>query len=215
MKSLSLTQPVIIVVIGVPGAGKSFFARQFSDMFSVPLVSWDYTRVQVGLGSPQHTREETAVVTTLVEQQIIELLKTQKSFVVDGGCNARTDRLALKKLAEEAGYGMLVVWVQTDEPTSKQRATKRSSRRQGDAYNTSLSDSQFQTLSKALTAPSSQEPFVVISGKHTYATQAKIVLKKLVQPREDMARKPNAYSAQKYDEPQQPSVPPRRNVIIN
>lgn len=214
MKSLSLTRPMVLVVIGAPGSGKSFFARQFATTFCAPLVSRDYICAQLAdFSNPVHDAGKAA--SAIAEQQIVELLKTQKSIVIDGGYNARADRSALSKLAQEAGYSSLVIWVQTDEPTSRVRATKRSSRRAGDAYNTSLSDAEFQALSKKLTPPAAHEPYVVISGKHTYATQAKIILKKLVQPRQEMAQKPNAYSAQNYDQPQPPTVPRRRNVIVN
>ena len=86
---------------------------------------------------------------------------------------------------------------------------KRSSRRKDDKYNTSLTGQQYEQLAKRFSPPSSNEASIVISGKHTYATQARMVLKKLVTPRASDTqtivnhanRSPNASS-------------PRRNVII-
>lgn len=202
------------MVIGVPGSGKSFFARQFATTFRTPLVSYDYIRSRL-FEAPTYSNKEESMVYSLAGQQITELLKTEKTILVDGGLNDKSDRASLAKLAEKAGYGSLTIWVQTDTSSSKQRATRRSSKRPGDALNTSLSVQQFNTLSRELTPPSPQEQFVVISGKHTFATQAKAVLKKLVVPREQDAQKPNAYSAQKYDQAQPSTATPRRNVIIN
>lgn len=202
------------MVIGVPGAGKSFFARQFASTFTTPLVSYDYIRSRL-FEAPQFTSKEESMVYSLAGQQITELLKTEKTIIIDGGLNDKGDRAALAKLAHKAGYGSLVIWVQTDTSASRQRATRRSNKRPGDALNTSMSVEQFTTLSAELTPPTPQEQFVVISGKHTFATQAKAVLKKLVQPRQERAQKPSAYSSQKYDQPQPPATPPRRNVIVN
>ncbi len=214
MKSLSLSRPLILMVIGVPGSGKSFFARQFASTFSTPIVNYDYIRSRL-FETPSFSNKEEAVVYSLAGQQITELLKTEKTFIVDGGLNDKNDRASLAKIALKAGYDSLVVWVQTDEPASKMRSTRRNAKRSGDELNASLTAEQFATLSKELTSPTGQEAFIVISGKHTFATQAKAVLKKLVQPRQELAQKPNAYSAQKYDQSQPPTAPPRRNVIIN
>ncbi len=202
------------MVIGVPGSGKSFFARQFATTFSAPLVSYDYIRSRL-FEVPTYSNKDESMVYSLAGQQITELLKTEKTIIIDGGLNDKSDRASLAKLAQKAGYGSLTIWVQTDVSASKQRATRRSSKRPGDALNTSLSVQQFNALSQELTPPSPQEQFVVISGKHTFATQAKAVLKKLVASREQDARKPNAYSAQKYDQAQPSTTTPRRNVIIN
>lgn len=184
MKSLSLTRPLVMMVIGIPGAGKSFFARQFSDTFSAPVISIDHLRYAI-YEQPTHSKAEEATLQYLAEYQIGELLKTHKTFIIDGGMNAKVDRLKVEKLAREAGYGTLVIWVQTDEPTSRLRATKRKEGRRGDEWNASIVPEQFESYVKRLTPPSPAEPLVVISGKHTYATQAKVILKKLVSPREE------------------------------
>ena len=202
-------------MIGTPGSGKSFFARQFAETFNVPLVSYDVIRSTL-FETPKFDREQESFVNTIAYQQIIELLKTEKTILLDGGHNVRVDRHNLAKRALKAGYETLTIWVQTDEPTSMYRATKRSDKRAGDAYNSSITHEQFKSLARQLTPPSAQEPHIVINGKHTYATQAKVVLKKLVAPRQLTAQKPNAYSAQNSDAPQPPTTPPRkRNVIIN
>lgn len=186
MKSLSLSRPLVMMVIGIPGAGKSFFARQFSDTFNAPVISFDHLRYAI-YEEPTHSKAEEATLQYLAEYQIGELLKTHKTFIIDGGMNAKVDRLKVEKLAREAGYGTLVIWVQTDEPTSRLRATKRKEGRKGDEWNTSIAPEQFESYVKRLTPPSPAETLVVISGKHTYATQAKVILKKLVSPREDTA----------------------------
>lgn len=213
MKSLSLSRPLILMVIGVPGSGKSFFARQFSDTFHAPLVSYDYIRSRL-FEQPTYSNKEEAAVYSLAGQQITELLKTEKTFVIDGGLNDKADRASLNKIAHKAGYGSLVVWVQTDEVSSKSRATKRKLTRPGDEYNTALTSEQFQKLAKELSAPAPQEFFVVISGKHTFATQAKVVLKKLVTPREEHAQQTSTKVISSHAQALSNNSP-RRNVIIN
>jgi hypothetical protein len=103
--------------------------------------------------------------------------------------------------------------VQTDQPTSHFRATKRSSRRAGDSLNVSLPDEAFASQVKKLTPPARQEEYIVISGKHTYPTQAKIVLKKLVTPREEIES--SHVASMQRPEPETGSTPRRRSVIVN
>jgi len=201
-----------MMVIGIPGAGKSFFARQFSDTFSAPVVSCDHLRYAI-YEEPTHSKAEEATLQYLAEYQIGELLKTKKTFIIDGGMNAKVDRLKVEKIAREAGYGTLVIWVQTDEPTSRLRATKRKDGRRGDEWNASIDPDQFESYVKRLTPPSPAETLVVISGKHTYATQAKVILKKLVSPRED-TQTPHAPDRSSHNNEQTPPTH-HRSITIN
>lgn len=215
MKSLSLKRPLVIMMLGIPGSGKSFFAVRFADMFGAPRVSVDRLRSLLFPTSTYSANEE-KLLTAVTKLEVEELLKTQKSFIVDGGVSARTYRSEIEKMARAKGYGTLVVWVQTDEPTSRQRATKK--RAKGD-INASIimSESTFQARTKQLVPPLRTEKYVVISGKHTFATQAKVVLRKLVGPRDDTV---TVRHPERTINPHDPgnNVPPqpkRRSVTIN
>lgn len=190
MRNLSLPKPLILVLVGLPGAGKSFFARQFAEMFGSPLVSFDRIRFEL-FAEPQNTTEEQALVGRLAEYQIAELLKTKRSFLVDGGHNAATARQALASLAKKNDYGILVIWVQTDDQTAQLRSMKRNPRKLDDQFSQSLDSETFTSLSRRLTPPNREE-YVVISGKHTFSTQAKMVLRKLTAPHIDEARDAHA-----------------------
>lgn len=169
------------MMIGRPGAGKSFFARQFSTMFGAPIVSYDRLRFEL-FSQPTFSNEEQDILDRLVTYQVEELLKTNRTFIVDGGCNSKIARANFARQAKQADYGTLSVWVQTDDATCQLRATKRNKRRADDAYNVSLTPDQFINFSKRLTQPTA-ESHVVISGKHPYTTQARSVLKKIIEPR--------------------------------
>ncbi len=218
MKALSLARPLIIMIIGLPGAGKSYFAERFSDTFSAPLVSTDKIQFEL-FDPPKFTPAEQGLVTRLTERQLAELVKTRSSILVDGICNSRKERLQLERFAAAHNYGTLLVWVQTDEPAAKTRATTRNNKRPGDQYNTRLSAEQFASIAKQLDQPVKQEDYVVISGKHTYTTQAKMVLRKLAAPR---AEKAEAAHQKETEQTRSRAVAPRqaaplqsrRNVII-
>jgi hypothetical protein len=73
-------------------------------------------------------------------------------------------------------------------PTAKSRSLRRNPKRAGDELNTSMEEETFASYVKRFTAPFKGEDFVVISGKHTFATQARIVLKKIVSPRAEASQ---------------------------
>lgn len=215
MKSLSLSRPLVIMVIGLPGSGKSFFARQFAEMFGAPLVSTDFVRNALFSESEYSARED-ALVGALTHNEIAELLKTHKTVIVDGGVNSRANRTAIERMAHKYGYGKLTVWVQTDEPTSLSRSAKRSDKRKGDELNTSMDPRAFERYKKQFSVPTVSENVIVISGKHTYATQARVVLKKLVAPRDTVTVKREPETRHVAIKSEQSDVQPRRrNVTIN
>ena len=218
MKTLAVPRPLILIMVGLPGSGKSFFARQFADMFSAPLIHYDRLQYEL-FAEPSFSTNEHELLQRLAHYQIQELLKTKRSFIVDGGQNTRQDRVALEELARKHGYNTLVIWVQTDDPTAKMRSLRRNPKHIDDVYKPKIAESQFAMLSKRLVTPT-RESYVVISGKHAFSTQAKMVLRKLSAPHlEQVAAAQTKDPAPKRPlQPQaRPDVPPanRRSVIIS
>lgn len=166
MKSLSLPQPHIIVMVGVPGAGKTFFADKFAETFNAPYLSLEKI-------IPYTANDGDA--SALFQQQLTELLKTRRTFIIEGDTDTRTERDKLTRKAKAAGYESLIVWVQTDPATAKSRSIRDSKGK----VNRTLTPEEYDRIIKRFTPPNTIEQPTVVSGKHTYATQAKIVLKKL------------------------------------
>jgi len=214
MKSLNLARPQMLLIVGNPGAGKSFFARQFSETFDAPIVSADRIRFEL-FASPTYSSDENDLVTRIATYIIEELLKTKRSFVVDGGCNARTERTRFVQLAKRSGYDSPVVWVQTDTATCRARALKRNPEKSvDDTFNPRLDEQTFESLARRFTEPT-REKHVVISGKHTYGTQAKMVLRKLVADREIVADEAHRHEIEQVKHISQRPDVNRRGIVIH
>lgn len=166
MKSLELNKPHLLVVVGLPGAGKSFFAKQFSDTFSVPFV--DYNHFQRVTGSVDIGDK---VATELLGQ----LFLTKQSLIMEGRGETKQDRQLIAKLAKSKQYDLMYIWVQTEPTTSKQRAVS--------SKTAAYTEQEFMERVSTFDILDKSEPYVVISGRHTYASQAKMVLRRLVEPR--------------------------------
>jgi predicted kinase len=176
MKPLSLNAPHLIVMVGIPGSGKTFFADKFAATFNAPIVSFEKIAQEI-YGSYNLTSDEQAVVVRVSHSLLAQLLKTGQTVVYEGITDTRTTRQALAKIAQDNNYEPLMVWVQTESVAAKTRATK--SIRGVPA----MTVDQFDTVLRRFTVPNAGERAVVISGKHTYASQLRIVLKRLADVR--------------------------------
>ncbi len=163
MKQLSLSESHAIVLVGIPGSGKTTFATKFSETFKVPQIHIETIQ---GLTS---SKKAAIQVTTL---QLGEIAKTGKSVVLDLDIYSKAERTALTRQLDTLGYKTVFVWVQTDTKTAQTRNKSKHT------------ETQYDTIVKKFDPLDPAEKAVVISGKHTYATQAKAVLMRLVGKRD-------------------------------
>lgn len=176
MKTLNLAVPYVIFVIGKPGVGKTQFATKFSETFKLPYIEADRIRRAISK-DPDFSQTEQEIVDQLMTIQMNELFKTKTTFLLEGSTEVKSVRQNLAKFAKTQGYEPLFVWVQTDHATAMTRATKPSRLNKHKAI--LLSPERFEQLAKKFTPPHETEKAVVISGKHTYGSQIKTVLKRL------------------------------------
>jgi len=185
MKPLSLSKPHVIITIGIPGSGKSFFAEHFATSFKAPIVSFERVRKEL-IESPTLSSGEDKIVNKITNYLLEEVLKTGRTVVYDGQTGLRIERVTIVKKARDAGYEPLFVWIQTDLTTAKKRATRHT------AGKITMTDEQFDNKMKRFSAPHFTEKAIVVSGMHTYNSQLKIVLKRLVEPRAKVDEQPAA-----------------------
>lgn len=176
MKSLQLDKPHAIIVIGIQGSGKTFFAEKFSETFSAPYIEQSMFR---------HFSKTQKAGDEVMAKVLRETLKTNKSIVVELANASRNDRAELVKLLKSTGYVPLLVWVQIDAES----AMSRTYRAHG------ISQQDFKKSLSKFDPPIQADGALVISGKHTFATQAKAILKRLTSPRpsrQPVERKPSS-----------------------
>lgn len=176
MKPSDTSKPHLIIPVGIPGSGKSFFAEHFAETFQAPIISFEKIHEQIYQHS-EYTKEEIEITNNIAILFLKEVLKTGRTVIYEGQTSLRSERINITKIAHDAGYEPLIVWVQTDADTSKRRATKSTPQKSG------ITAQEFETRLKKFTSPHNTEKYIVISGKHTYVSQLKIVLKNLVVPR--------------------------------
>lgn len=164
MKSLSLNQPHFIVMVGQTGSGKTFFAEKFSETFNAPYVNFADIH--------QLADEDEELTQKILDMLLQQLFKTKHAIIFEGPTATRADRTQLANIAKAADYQTLFVWVQTDPISAKNRAIKAGH-----------DEDDLDDRARSFDTLHASEKSVVISGKHTFGTQLKAVLKKITVPR--------------------------------
>lgn len=155
MKSLRLTNPYALILVGLPGSGKTYFGEKFSETFSAPFINAGTIALYTNTLDDAYE---------LTERLAGEMMRTSQTFIIETDMASRVRRTELSKSLRQKGYQPLIVWIQTDEPTAYQRSRKH------------MSDDEYVRRQRTFSPPHAVEHALVISGKHTYASQAKVIL---------------------------------------
>ena len=188
MKSLQLSRPYAIMMVGIPGSGKSFFASKFADTFSAPYID---------LADIDPLSRDIDAAGEMTIKFLSEITKTKQTFIFEGNSGTRARRTEFARWARERNYVPLFVWTQTDQTTAKKRCAKLGSH----------SKEQFADEIRDFSQPHPDEKPVVISGKHTFASQARTVLNYL-------GRQNRPAAASPITTPKRPPVVAGRSVTV-
>ena len=159
MKSLQLSKPHAILVVGVPGSGKTFFAHHFSETFRAPFI--EARKLQANSANDSGAEE-------ILNTFLTEIAKTRQTFLFEPVLADQVTRSEFAKWARGADYEPLIVWIQTDNTTAERRAKKNG-----------IDRDEYDRLVRHFNTPHSIEKPVVISGKHTQSSQTRMVLTRL------------------------------------
>lgn len=175
MKSLSLSRPHLIIMIGIPGAGKSFFGDHFGETFNAPVVNENSIQHEL-FGKATTDKGQVKVAHNAAMALLDQLFKTKQTVIYEGDTSTKAVRKDLVKLAYSVGYQPMFIWVQTESYEAARRSMLKTAKPR-------LTQKEFDQLAKKFMVPDASEKAIVISGKHTYASQLKIVLKCIAEGR--------------------------------
>ncbi|MDO4612372.1 MAG: AAA family ATPase [Candidatus Saccharibacteria bacterium] len=146
-----------LLVFGAPCSGKTAFAEKFAKKFD--LAYYDFAELK---NTEKLSRKTILLFLTL-------LARTRKTLVIEGGIGTEKERTEIRNILRAAGYEPALIWVQTDTATirTRMKVRYRSVAKAKEVYNSSI---------ESLEAPTEAEKPIILSGKHTFETQAKHVL---------------------------------------
>lgn len=177
MSKVSPTKPILVMLYGYPGAGKTHFARELSATMGAAHVHGDRIRGEL-FEEPRYDQQENEIVKHLMLYMTEEFLAAGLSVIFDASVAKLADRRELRNIARKSKAEPLLVWLQIDTDSAYARLSHRDRRKMDDKYAAPHTRESFQAIIQAMQNPK-QEDYMVISGKHTFNTQRSAVLKKL------------------------------------
>lgn len=172
------TKPLLILLYGFPGSGKSYFARQLSESILAAHLQADRIRSDL-FEAPSYTKDENHIVMSLMDYMTDEFLHAGLSVIYDVNAMRTSQRRALRNAAATAGAETILVWFQIDPESSFTRASHRDHRKLDDRYTPSLDRSSFDQLVGSMQNPEGSERYLVVSGKHVFTTQKSAIFRHL------------------------------------
>jgi predicted kinase len=178
MAKIYPTKPFLLLFYGYPGAGKTYFARQFCDNVHAAHLQSDRIRSELFTKS-LFDKQENAIVNQLMNYMTEEFLSAGLSVVYDVNAARSGQRRALTDMAARCHAQTVVVWFQMDPDTAYDRSVGRDRRRSDDKYAAEWDRTTYETLVERMQNPTRNENYVVVSGKHLFPTQQSAVISKL------------------------------------
>ncbi len=178
MSKIIPQKPILIILYGYPGSGKTYTARQLNETLLSAHLQADRIRAEL-FESPQYDKKEDTIINQLMNYMAEEFLNAGVSVVYDINASRIGQRFTLRELAKKSHAENLLIWFQMDTETAYIRNKKRDHRRADDKYSASWDKNSFKELISHMQNPTNLENYLVISGKHSFQTQKNAILNKL------------------------------------
>lgn len=174
------SKPVLLLLYGFPGAGKTHFARNFTDHLECAHLHSDKIRHEV-FDVPRYDEQEDTIVDHLMNYMTEEFLNAGISVVYDMNAMRKSQRFDLRTIAHKHHASTLVIWFQIDSDTAYERLRKRDRRKADDRYAQEYTPADFKFIASRMQHPEITEDYVVVSGKHTFTSQKSATFVKLLE----------------------------------
>lgn len=172
------TKPFLLILYGFPGSGKTYFARQLTEVVQAAHLQSDRVRAEL-FEEPRHDKQENDIVNQIMDYMTEEFLTAGLSVIYDANTMRVGQRNALRELARRCHAVPLMVWFQLNAEGSYARNIKRDRRRADDKYAIGWDKDTFRKIMEHMQNPDPKEDYVVLSGKHLFGTQQSGVMNKL------------------------------------
>lgn len=179
-QKLRLQKPILIMLYGFPGAGKTHFSHNLTDDLEVAHLHGDRIRHEL-FEEPRYDAQEDAIVKQLMQYMAEEFLNAGVSVIFDANAMRRSQRHEIRELARKKKAKTILVWFQMDPDTAYQRLSNRDRRTSDDKYAIDYTAETFKQVARKMQHPATTEDYVVVSGKHTYNSQRSVFFHKLVE----------------------------------
>ncbi|WP_162342967.1 AAA family ATPase [Cyclobacterium salsum] len=111
---------MLVLVMGLPGTGKSFFAKRLAEMSEMVYLNSDQVRIELGLRGRYSSDDRQKVYAALVGQTK-GLLNDKKSVLVDATFQRKKNRREFQGLAKKLNCPIAFIRVWAEEGLVEKR----------------------------------------------------------------------------------------------
>lgn len=173
-----MNQPLLIVFLGFPGSGKTYFATRLADEIHAVTFNSDALRLSMfqSLEMIEHLRRTDpsrlyADVFGAMDYSTKQALHAGHSVIYDAQQTKRRDRLGIEKLAREVNATPILVWVKTDKKVALRRGQEREQRDDSHRYSQEKMQMLIDRFDKVTDLPDATENVIEINGEHSFKDQ--------------------------------------------
>lgn len=116
--------PVLIMISGLPGTGKSYLARKLAERLPFVVIETDFVRKTLFL-KPTYTAQESGLVHGTCHCLIHRLLNKGVRIIFDATNLIEHQREMIYHLAEKAGAKLIIVRIVAPEEVVRERLQRR------------------------------------------------------------------------------------------
>ena len=174
-----LNKPLLIVFIGMPGSGKTYFASRLAEKIEAVRINSDAMRLAI-FGSHDRVEEIRASKQSyLLNSQVFgamhysakQILERGHSVIYEAQQTKRRNRREIERIADECGAIPVLIWVQTNVEVAKSRGVSRDATDDTHRYTEEKMEFLADHFTKSLERPQDDENVIVISGEVPFKEQ--------------------------------------------
>ena len=126
----NIAHPVLIIMVGLPGSGKSYFVSQLVHQIPAVILESDYLR-KILIKRPIYSPKEHFRVFGAIHTLTREFLEAKYHVILDATNLNEEYRQPLLKIAEETNAKSIIVHMATSREVAQNRLTKRIAEQEG------------------------------------------------------------------------------------
>jgi predicted kinase len=119
-----VANPVLVVISGLPGTGKTYFSKKLSERFPFVTLESDALR-RVLNPSPNHSKSESAQLFDAIHLLTEKLMQKGFSVIVDATNLTEKHRQYFYDISDRLGIKLVLVQVEAPSSVVKDRLVKR------------------------------------------------------------------------------------------
>ena len=168
------------MMLGHPGSGKSYFAKQLAPKIHAVRLNADHMRKSM-FANPEDAknRANNPIVFGAIDYSVGEILRARHNVIYDVQHNARTQRETSEKIATQFDAVAILVWIKTPYDVALKRGQAREETADQRKRNEEEMRKSLDFFINALEIPQPNEQCIIIDGVLSFDEQYQSFMEQL------------------------------------